>query len=132
LVATGSFTVAFSPMDFEGAAGGSHLGRRGLNKRFSGDLEGSSVGQILSAMTDTAGSASYVAIEQVTATLAGRSGSFVLQHSGVMDRGAASLSVSVVPDSGTGDLVGLSGRMDIEIAAGEHRYRFDYGLAAAG
>ncbi len=131
MIATGSFTVAFSPLEFEGAADGSQLARRGLNKRFSGELAASSVGQMLSAMTDTAGSAGYVAIEVVTGALAGRSGSFVLQHSGVMDRGAASLTVTVVPDSGTGGLVGLSGRMDIEIAAGEHRYRFDYALPPA-
>jgi hypothetical protein len=107
------------------------VGRMLIDKRFEGDLEGASKGQMLAAGTSVAGSAGYVAMEQVTGTLGGRSGSFILQHSGTMSRGAASLTVSVVPDSGTGGLEGLSGRMNIIIAEGQHSYEFDYTLGDA-
>jgi hypothetical protein len=103
-----------------------------IDKRFEGDLEATSKGQMLAAGTSVAGSAGYVAMEQVTGVLGGRSGAFVLQHSGTMERGAASLTVSVVPDSGTGELEGLTGTMDIIIEEGQHSYVFDYALGDSG
>jgi imidazole glycerol phosphate synthase subunit HisF len=100
-----------------------------IEKQISGDLEAVTSGQMLSAMTDTKGSAGYVAIEKVTGKLHGRQGSFVLQHSGTMNRGTDSaLLVSVVPDSGTGELVGLQGAFNIIIADGKHSYEFTYSL----
>ena len=99
-----------------------------IDKQFHGDLEGTSQGQMLSAGTSTKGSAGYVAIERIAGTLHGRAGTFVLQHSGTMTRGAPELSVTVVPDSGTGQLVGLSGKLNIKIADGKHSYEFDYAL----
>lgn len=106
------------------------IGRRLLDKRYHGVLDASAQGQMLSAVTATPGSAGYVALEHVSGTLQGRAGSFVLQHCGSMDRGARQLSISVVPDSGTGALVGLAGRMDIRIEGGQHFYDFDYTLPA--
>jgi hypothetical protein len=102
-----------------------------IDKQFHGDLEAVSYGQMLSAVTSVKGSAGYVAIEQVTGSLHGRSGAFVLQHSGAMTRGAPQLIVSVVPDSGTGELAGLSGTLTITIADGKHSYDFEYTLAGA-
>jgi len=100
-------------------------------KQFHGDLEGTSKGQMLTATTDVKGSAGYVAIERVTGTLHGRSGSFVLQHSGTLTKGAAQQSITVVPDSGTGQLVGIAGKMTITIADGKHSYDFEYTLPKA-
>ena len=97
-----------------------------IDKQFHGDLEAVSKGEMLSAMTEVKGSAGYVAIERVTGSLHGRKGSFVLQHSGTMNRGSATLSVTVVPDSGTGQLVGLAGKMAIVIEAGKHSYELEY------
>jgi hypothetical protein len=100
-----------------------------IDKQFQGNLEAASYGQMLTAVTGVKGSAGYVAIEQVTGSLHGRSGAFVLQHSGTMTRGAPQLTVSVVPDSGTGELLGLTGTMTITIADGKHSYDFEYTLA---
>ena len=111
-----------------GAPAASKLGRLTLDKRFRGDLEATSKGQMLSAGTDVDGSAGYVAIEHVTGTLHGRSGAFALQHSGTMARGTPSLSVTVVPDSGTGPLRPADGPMAIIIADGKHAYALDYTL----
>jgi hypothetical protein len=105
------------------------LGRFTLDKQFGGDLEGTSKGQMLSAGTSVQGSAGYVAIERVTGTLHGRSGSFVLQHTGTMTRGAPQLTVSIVPDSGTGQLAGLAGTMTLDIAGGNHLYELQYTLS---
>ena len=99
-----------------------------LDKQFRGDMEGTSKGQMLAAQTAVKGSAGYVAMELVTATLHGRRGTFVLQHTGTMNRGQPQLSVTVVPDSGTGDLTGISGKLAILIANGRHSYEFDYSL----
>jgi hypothetical protein len=99
-----------------------------IDKQFHGDLEATSKGEMLAAMTETKGSAGYVAIERVTGALHGRTGAFVLQHSGTMNRGAASLSVTVVPDSGTDKLAGLSGKMAIQVEGGKHSYEFEYTL----
>jgi hypothetical protein len=121
--ATGTFEVKLTPQPDE-----SPVGRMTVAKQFHGDLEAGSVGQMLASMSEVKGSAGYVAIEKVTGTLHGRTGSFVLQHRGVMNRGAAELSVTVVPDSGAGDLVGMKGSMNIVIEAVKHSYEFDYTL----
>lgn len=113
------------------AAEAAKLGRMSIDKQLHGDLEGTSKGEMLSAMTDVKGSAGYVAIERVTGTLHGRSGTFLLQHSGTMNRGDAQLSVAVVPDSGTGDLTGIAGHLAINIAGKQHFYEFDYTLPDA-
>ena len=99
-----------------------------IDKQFRGDLEATSKGEMLTAGTDVKGSAGYVAIEHVSGLLHGRSGGFVLQHSGTMTRGVPQLSVTVVPDSGTDQLVGLAGEMTINIADGKHSYAFEYTL----
>ncbi len=109
---------------------GVSLARVSFDKRFAGALDATSGVQMLGARTPVEGSAGYVAIERVTGTLDGKQGTFVLQHSGVMTRGARTLSVTVVPDSGTGELKGLSGRMDIQVVDGKHFYEFDFELDA--
>ena len=124
----GPFHVTMTPVPLAHADAPALLGRFRLDKRYEGVLDAVGSGEMLSARTAIEGSAGYVAIERVVGTLAGRSGSFVLQHSGVMDRGMKRLFLEVVPDSGTGALVGLSGRMGIEIAGGEHFYRFEFSL----
>ena len=106
------------------------LGRMSLEKRFHGELQATSAGEMLSVGTEIAGSAGYVAMERVNGTLHGRTGSFALQHSGTMKRGEPQLSVTVVPDSGTGQLVGLAGEMTIKIVEGKHFYEFRYTLTA--
>ena len=100
-----------------------------IDKQFHGDLEGISKGQMLAVSSEVKGSAGYVAMERITATLQGHRGSFALQHSGTMTRGTPQLTVTVVPDSGTDQLVGLSGKMKINIVDGKHFYEFDYTLA---
>ena len=102
--------------------------RSSLAKRFYGDLEGESRGTMLTSISPVEGSAGYVAIERVEGTLEGRRGSFVLQHGGLMDRGVPELRIVVVPDSGTEQLTGISGRMVVEITGEEHRYEFEYTL----
>ena len=109
---------------------GASIGRVAIKKQFSGDLNASSTVEMIGARsTQVKGSAGYVAVERVTGSLHGKSGSFVLQHNGTMTRGKGELSVSVVPDSATGELKGLAGRMTIEISDGNHSYRFEYSLA---
>jgi hypothetical protein len=125
--ASGTFEVKLTPQDDKST--GATRGRMLINKTFHGALEAVSEGQMLTAMTPVKDSAGYVAIERVTGTLQGRQGSFVLQHSGTMTRGAASLTVSVVPDSGTEQLVGLTGKMAIRIEGGKHFYDFEYSIA---
>lgn len=107
------------------------LGRFTLDKQFHGALEATSKGEMLTAAGSLKGSAGYVAIERVTGTLAGRTGSFALQHLGVMDRGAPTLNITVVPDSGTGQLAGLTGAMTINIVDKKHFYDFEYTLPPA-
>ena len=105
---------------------GIKLNRNVVRKEFSGDVLGTSEAQMVAAYTATSGSAGYVAIEHFTGSVAGRSGSFVLQHSGLMDRGSAALTVTIVPDSGTGELAGISGILEIDNDAGEHSYVLEY------
>ncbi len=104
------------------------VGRNRFDKRFHGGLDARSVVQMLSVGTGVSGSAAYVALERVAGSLQGRAGSFFLQHSGTMARGTPTLSLTVVPDSGTDELTGLSGRMSIDIVDGKHFYTFDYML----
>jgi hypothetical protein len=128
--ASGSFEVTLTPQAPDETTGAA-IGRLLIDKQFHGDIEATSKGQMLAAGTATEGSAGYVAIEQATGTLHGRSGSFVLQHSGTMARGEGQLVIMVVPDSGTGELVGLEGTMTISIVDGKHLYGFDYTLPPA-
>jgi len=127
--ASGTFEVKLIPLASHDNAEAAALGRMSIDKQFHGDLEAASKGEMLTAGTDVKGSAGYVAIERVSGTLHGRSGTFVLQHSGTMTRGAPHLTVTVVPDSGTGQLVGLAGKMEIQIADEKHSYDFEYTLA---
>jgi hypothetical protein len=124
--ASGAFDVRGVPAAPEDKAEGTTLGRMTLDKQFHGDLEGTSKGEMLYAGTSVKGSAGYVAIERVSGALQGRTGTFILQHTGTMTRGVPELSVTVVPDSGTGQLTGLAGKMTINIADGKHSYEFDY------
>lgn len=112
------------------AAADGLLGRHALEKTYHGPLSGTGIGEMLSAGTATPGSAGYVAIEKITGSVDGKSGSFYAQHSGTLNRGEATLSIHVIPDSGTDALTGLSGTMRIVIAeGGKHSYVFDYELA---
>jgi hypothetical protein len=122
--AAGTFDVTLTPQP--PAAGA--LGRIVIGKQFHGALAAASAGEMLSALTDVKGSAGYVALERVTGSLDGKVGSFVLQHSGTMTRGAPQLTITVVPDSGTGELSGLTGSMAIAITEGRHDYDFTYSL----
>lgn len=126
--ATGTFRSEVVPEATDPEPGGTALGRARLVKRFSGDLDGTAAGEMLTALTATEGSAVYVALERVRGTLHGRSGTFVLQHHGVMDRGAQHLELSVVPDSGTGELTGLAGTMAIRPIEGGYAYELSYTL----
>jgi uncharacterized glyoxalase superfamily protein PhnB len=117
-----------TPQATDTSGEGAVLGRFSLDKRFHGDLDGVSKGEMLSAGTSVKDSAGYVAIERVSGELHGRTGTFALQHFGVMTRGAPSLTLTVVPDSGTGELTGLAGRMAILIEGGNHSYAFDYAI----
>ena len=130
--ATGSFEVSLQPLPNAEMAEDPMLGRMLLTKKFSGDLRASARGQMLSAMTTVKGSAGYVAIDQVTGELDGHKGSFVLQHSGAMNRGVPSLSIMVVPDSGTDELAGLSGTLSVNVIDGRHFYDFIYSLPEQG
>ena len=125
--AKGTFDVKVIPQAPDDAAGGP-FGRLFLDKQFHGDLEGGSTGQMLASGTGKDGSGAYVALELVTGRLNGRHGSFVLQHTGTMTKNVATMSVTVVPDSGTGELIGLAGTMTIVIAEGKHSYVFAYTL----
>jgi hypothetical protein len=126
--ARGAFDVKLTPQPSDREPEDSALGRMWLDKEFHGDLEATSRGQMLTAMTDVKGSAGYVAIERVSGTLGGRAGSFVLQHTGTMARGTPSLTITVVPDSGTGELTGLSGGMTIIVTDGKHSYELEYAV----
>ena len=126
LRATGAFDVKLNPQPAYNTDPASLLGRMSLDKQFHGDLEATSKGEMLTAMSAVKGSAGYVAVERVTGNLKGRAGSFALQHSGTMARGAQQLVITVVPDSGDADLRGLEGKMSIEIADGKHSYVLEY------
>jgi hypothetical protein len=130
MLAKGTFDVKLEPQGSDGAEEAS-LARLSIDKSFHGDLEGTSKGTMLAASTAVEGSAGYVAIEKVSGSLGGRRGTFVLQHNGIMARGSPQLTVIVVPDSGTGELEGLEGKMSIEITKDAHLFTFDYSLPGA-
>ena len=125
---TGTFEIKLTPQVPDENAGDANIGRMLIDKQFHGELEAASKGQMLAVGTEVKGSAGYVAMERVSGTLAGREGSFVLQHNGLMTRGEGQLTVVVVPDSGSGELVGLVGEMVIKIEDGKHFYEFEYTL----
>lgn len=127
--ATGTFDVKLNPVASDAPEEGSALGRLSLDKQWHGDLEATSKGEMLTAGSNVKNSAGYVAIERVAGTLHGKKGTFALQHSGTMNRGVPSLIITVVPDSGTGQLAGISGTLMIIIADGKHSYDFEYTLA---
>ncbi len=118
----GAFSVTITPADADKSAGEATVARMVLVKQFFGDLAGTSDGQMLAMTTSVEGSAGYVAMERVTGTLLGRSGTFALQHTGTMARGMATLLVTIVPDSATGQLAGLAGSLAIDVVNGEHYY----------
>ena len=123
----GAFDVALAPQSHTEGVGDANIGRMSLDKQFYGDLEAKSLGQMLAfSSADVIGSAGYVAMERVDGTLMGKRGTFVLQHSSTMDRGVAVQNITVVADSGTGELVGLSGSMTITITDKKHYYDFDF------
>lgn len=126
--AAGPFDVKVTPLATSDQDNSTPV-RMSIDKQFHGDLEGTSKGEMLSAMTAVKGSAGYVAMEKVTGNLNGRSGTFVLQHSATMNRGTPELSITVVPDSGTEQLEGITGKMDVKIEpGGKHFYDFTYTL----
>jgi hypothetical protein len=127
--AIGPFDVKLTPQTLADPAADKSLGRISIEKQYHGDLEATAKGEMLTASTDVKGSASYVAVERVTGTLQGRKGSFALHHTGVMTRGTPELRIAVVPDSGTDQLVGIAGAMNIKIENGKHSYDFAYTLA---
>jgi Protein of unknown function (DUF3224) len=127
--ASGTFEVKLNVQKADNQeAESAKLGRMSLDKQFHGELQATSAGEMLSVGTEVVGSAGYVAMERVHGTLHGRTGSFALQHSGTMTRGEPQLSVTVVPDSGTGQLVGIAGKMTIKKVEGKHFYEFRYTL----
>jgi len=128
--AAGTFSVTMNPEPPYDVNEGASIGRVSIKKQFLGDLEATSSVEMLGARSEVSGSAGYVAIERVNGALHGRTGTFVLQHSGTMTRGKGELTVTVVPDSATGELKGLSGRMTIEIVEGKHLYGFEYAIEA--
>jgi hypothetical protein len=130
--AIGTFDVKLTPMAPDREDEDPSLFRMTLDKQYHGDLEATGLGQMLTAATAVAGSAGYVAIERVSGKLNGRPGSFILQHNGIMNRGEGQLHITVVPDSGTDQLAGIQGKLDIKIAPdGEHSYMFDYTVGEA-
>jgi hypothetical protein len=130
--AEGPFEVKMNPLPADGGSEAVALGRMALDKRYRGDLDATSVGQMLALHGDGKGSAGYVAIERISGILQGRSGSFAAQHFGLMDRGDKTLRIDIIPDSGRGELVGIRGHMDIRIeTGGAHFYVIDYTLPDA-
>jgi len=125
--ARGTFDVKTTPANVDEQPEAATLGRFSLDKQFHGDLEGTSHGEMLSAGR-VEGSGGYVAIERVSGTLHGRAGTFALQHSGTMAPGVLELSITVVPDTGTGELTGLAGKLAIDFSGGGHAYDLEYTL----
>lgn len=125
---SGKFDVKLNPQAAAPGVEAANLGRMTIDKQFHGELQAHSLGEMMSAMGEVKGSAGYVAIERVSGTLLGKKGSFVLMHSGIMNRGQPQLSIQVVPDSGTDELTGISGTMGIDIKEGQHFYNFDFSL----
>lgn len=129
--ATGAFDVKMTSRPPDETEGDARIGRMALDKHYHGDLEASGRGQMLAVMDQAKGSGGYVALEVVEGTLAGKRGTFALQHGGLMDGGRPSLTIVVVPGSGTGELEGLAGTLAIRIESGKHFYDFEYTLPVA-
>ncbi len=127
-VAVGPFDVSLKPLAPYDQAPGAGVGRMSIDKTYRGDLDATGVGEMVTAGTAVPGSAAYVAIERVTGQLGGRAGSFVLYHTATLTRGSPDLRIAVCPDSGTGELAGLTGTMHIDITQGKHSYRFEYAI----
>src|SRR5579884_509656 len=123
--AQGTFKVDIQPLANAPAQG---LSRFSINKKFDGDIKGTSKGEMISGGDPKQGAAGYVAMEVVTGTLMGKTGSFALQHMATMNQNGPKMSVIVVPGSGTGELKGISGEFQIQIANRQHSYAFDYAL----
>jgi hypothetical protein len=130
--AKGTFEVKMAPQPAQEGVGDASIGRMALDKQYSGDLEATAKGQMLAIRSAVEGSAGYVALERVSGELQGRRGEFALQHNGTMTRGAPQLTVTVVPDSGTGELQGLAGTLTITQTDGKHFYDIEYTLPDAG
>lgn len=128
--ATGTFDVKLLPLGADPTTEATPIGRLSLDKQFAGDLKATGRGVMLGVRTAVEASAGYVAMELVTGTLDGRTGTFVLQHSATMSRGAQQLSIAVVPDSGTEGFTGIHGTMQIIIDGKQHSYQFEYGFDA--
>ncbi len=131
MTARGNFEVKMTPEAVQKGDGGITVSRLALDKTYHGDLEATGLGTMVSATTQVKGSAGYIALERVTGVLHGRRGSFVMQHSGTMTRGAPQLAITIVPDSGTGDLAGIAGSCGIVVEDGEHSYELRYTLTDA-
>lgn len=129
--AVGTFEVKITPQSADTPAEGSPLARLSIDKQYHGDIEGTGTGEMLSAGTAIKNSAAYVAVERVSATVRGRAGTFALVHVGTMNRGAPQLSITIVPDSGTGELAGISGSYGVEIENGRHSYWLEYQISDA-
>jgi hypothetical protein len=132
--ARGTFVVKISPTDVSALGQEAGIGRMTIDKTFSGDIEGTSKGEMLTGGTDSTGAMAYVALERVTGKLNGRSGSFLLMHNASMlksDPVSGMLQVTVVPQSGTDELAGLSGKLTITIEAGKHSFDLEYELPSA-
>jgi Protein of unknown function (DUF3224) len=130
--AKGTFEVKMAPQPAQEGVGDASIGRMALDKQYSGDLEATAKGQMLATRSPVEGSAGYVALERISGALHGRRGEFALQHNGTMTRGAPQLTVTVVPDSGTGELQGLTGTLTITQTDGKHFYDIEYTLPDAG
>lgn len=128
--ARGRFEVQVTPVAADAYADGATMGRMTLDKQFSGDLVGTGKGQMLTGMGSVKGSAAYSAIDRITGTVHGRRGSFIIQHTGIMARGAQSLVITIVPDSGTDELAGIAGTLEITIEGKQHSYLLRYTLPA--
>lgn len=127
--ATGTFEVKVKPLTADNAEWGA-FGRLSIDKTFRGDLEGTSMGQMLAEGDGKGASGGYVALERVSGTLGGRKGTFVLMHTGTLVDRKPEMTITVVPGSGTGELAGLVGRFQILIEGGKHSYEFAYSLPA--
>jgi Protein of unknown function (DUF3224) len=130
--AKGTFEVKMAPQPAQEGVGDASIGRMALDKQYSGDLEATAKGQMLATRSPVEGSAGYVALERISGALHGRRGEFALQHNGTMTRGVPQLTVTVVPDSGTGELLGLAGTLAITQTDGKHFYDIEYTLPDAG
>jgi hypothetical protein len=126
----GTFNVTLAPQSLAFTHEQPGLGRMSIDKQFHGELDATSKGEMLSAMSTVKGSAGYVAMERVNGTLCGKKGTFVLQHSATMNRGAQAMSITVVPDSGTDELTGLTGSLIIDIVDKQHYYTFTFTINA--